>query len=286
MKWGISSYCLSRLVLEGKMTIFGVLDWISVQGAEHVEIVAGGPLTVDESMAEDIRKHAKKLGLEISNYLIGADFITDNDENFEVEVQRVMREVDIAILLGAGQIRFDVAWRPAEEATVSVFDNDLPMLAEACARVADYAAQYGIITSVENHGYHVQGSERVQRLIAAVNRPNFKLTLDVGNFMCKDEDAVAGVKSNIGIASMIHLKDFYLRPSYRNPGTGWFATTSGNYLRGAIVGQGDIEMWDVLGEIKTSGYDGPISIEFEGLEDCLAGTQSAFRNAQRIWNEV
>jgi len=286
VKLGISSYSLSRLVLEGKMTIFDVLDWVSAQGAQHVEIVAGGPLTIDAAMAEEIRKYAQDLGLSISNYLIGADFATDDEDLFEAEVHRVIGEVDIANRLGANQMRHDVAWRPAEEATVAAFDRDLPRLADACARIADYAAQHGMKTSVENHGYHVQGSERVQRLIAAVNRSNFRTTLDIGNFMCADEDSVVGVKRNIGWAAMIHLKDFYLRPSYRNPGAGWFTTTSGNYLRGAIVGQGDIDMREVLRVIKTSGYEGPISIEFEGLEDCLSGTESAFRNALSIWNEV
>lgn len=285
MRLGISSYCLSQLVREGKMTIFDVMEWVAAQGGQHVEIVAGGPLTIDTEMAEKIREYARGLGLEISNYLIGADF-TAGDEGFEEEVLRVMREVDVASRMGVNLMRHDVAWRPAEEATTEAFERDLPKLAEACARIADYAARYGITTSVENHGYHVQGSERVQRLIAAVNRPNFRMTLDIGNFMCTDEEAVAGVKRTIGMAAMIHLKDFYVRPSYRNPGTGWFTTVSGNYLRGAIVGQGDIDMWEVLRVIKTSGYDGPISIEFEGMEACRSGTEHAFHNAMRIWNEV
>jgi sugar phosphate isomerase/epimerase len=126
----------------------------------------------------------------------------------------------------------------------------------------------------------------VLTLVHAVNRDNFKTTIDIGNFMCVDEDSVAAVKRNIGYASMVHLKDFYLRPSYRNPGEGWFRTASGNYLRGAIFGQGDIDVWEVLRVIKHSGYDGYVSIEFEGMEDCLVGAKSGMDNALRIWNEV
>jgi sugar phosphate isomerase/epimerase len=40
---------------------------------------------------------------------------------------------------------------------------------------------------------------------------------------------------------------------------------SGNWLRGAIVGHGDIAMPQVLRAVKESGYDDYISIEFEGL---------------------
>ncbi|MMZ61532.1 Inosose dehydratase [compost metagenome] len=158
--------------------------------------------------------------------------------------------------------------------------------AAACRIIADHAAQYGITTSVENHGYYVQASDRVQALIHAVDRPNFKTTLDVGNFVCVDENPVTAVKSNLPYASMVHIKDFYIRPSYRNPGEGWFRSAGGNYLRGAIAGQGDLDLWEILRTIKSSGYDGFLSIEYEGMEDCLTGTKIAFDNVRRIWDEV
>jgi sugar phosphate isomerase/epimerase len=287
MKLGISSYCLSRLVRAKEITIFDIIEWVAEQGGQHVEIVPAGTEFIDDpGLAEAVRLKAEQSGIELSNYAIGANFIADSEENFKKELARVMLEVDIANRLGVKRMRHDAAWRPVEEATSAQFDDDLPKLAEACAWIADYAAQFGIITSVENHGYYIQGSERVQRLVAAANRSNFRTTLDVGNFMVADEDSAAAVKRNISLASMVHLKDFYLRPSYRNPGEGWFRTVSGNYLRGAIVGQGDIDMREVLRIIKGSGYNGYISIEFEGLEDCRLGTRIAFDNARRIWEEV
>ena len=36
---------------------------------------------------------------------------------------------------------------------------------EAAAEVADYAARYGITTMVENHGFFVNGSDRIIRLV-------------------------------------------------------------------------------------------------------------------------
>ena len=32
-------------------------------------------------------------------------------------------------------------------------------------------------------------------------------------------------------------------------------------------GQGDLDVWAILGSLKAAGYDGDIAIEFEGLED-------------------
>ncbi|TRC47294.1 sugar phosphate isomerase/epimerase family protein, partial [Mannheimia haemolytica] len=90
--------------------------------------------------------------------------------------------------LGVKLMRHDVASR--QDTSIIRFQEDLPRIAEACRRIADYAAQYGITTSLENHGYYVQASDRVQAVLHAVGRPNYKTTLDVGNFVCVDEQPV------------------------------------------------------------------------------------------------
>ena len=75
-------------------------------------------------------------------------------------------------------------------------------------------------TTIENHGFSVQASDRVQRVLHAVDRPNFKTTLDIGNFMCVDENPIIGVMKNIPYASLVHFKDFYFRPYDEYPGKG------------------------------------------------------------------
>jgi sugar phosphate isomerase/epimerase len=193
-------------------------------------------------------------------------------------------EVDIAARLGVKLMRHDAAI--SSDISIKNYQTELPKLAEACRRIADYAKQYGITTSVENHGYFVQSSDRIQALIHATDRANFKTTLDVGNFMCADENPAAAVKKNLPFASMIHIKDFYLRPSYNDPGEGWFRTAHGNYLRGAIIGNGDIDMKEVIRIVKQSGYDGYLSVEFEGIEECKLGTRLGLNNLKKMWVEA
>lgn len=286
MKLGISSYSLFQAMHQGRMNISEVIDWTAGIGASHIEIVPklGFDFDNDPGLEEQIINKAKAAGIEISNYAIGANFITDTDEAYEAEIARVISEVDRVHRLGAKLMRHDVASR--QDISIQRFNEDLDKIAAACRRIADHAAQYGITTSVENHGYYVQASDRVQALLHAVDRPNFKTTLDVGNFVCVDENPVTAVKSNLKYASIVHIKDFYIRPSYRNPGEGWFKSTGGNFLRGAIAGHGDIDLWEIIRAIKSSGYDGFFSIEYEGMEDCLNGTKIAFDNVKRIWDEV
>lgn len=103
-------------------------------------------------------------------------------------------------------MRHDVASRSLHETSYAFFEKDLPLLIHACREIADYAKQYSVITSVENHGFYIQASERVLRLVRAVDRDNFKTTLDVGNFLCVDEDPIVGVANNLPYASMFILK--------------------------------------------------------------------------------
>ncbi|MBP1962710.1 sugar phosphate isomerase/epimerase family protein [Paenibacillus aceris] len=285
MKLGVSTYSLFQALKSGEMDIMAVIDWIADQGGEHVEIVPlGYDLPGNFELADQIRQKAESRGIEISNYAIGANFLTDSEEAYLKEIERVKSEVDLAARLGVKKMRHDVA--QSADRSIANFNKQLERMAEACRQIADYASNYGITTSVENHGYFVQHSDRVQALIQAVDRPNFRTTLDVGNFMCADENSVAAVKNNISYASMVHIKDFYLRPSHQNPGQGWFQTLQGNYLRGAIVGHGDIDMREVLRVIKSSGYDGYISLEFEGMEECKTGTLIGLQNIKRLWEEM
>lgn len=286
MKLGISSYSLYQAMHQGRMTIEDALDWVAELGAAHIEIVPGlgFDFIEDPDLEKRLVERAAQLSLTLSNYAIGANFITDNAESYETEIERVISEVDRAARLGIKLMRHDVASR--EDTTILRFNEDLEKVASACRRIADHAAGYGITTSVENHGYYVQASDRVQTLVHAVNRPNFKTTLDVGNFVCVDENPLTAVANNLPYASMVHIKDFYVRPARRNPGEGWFRSAGGNYLRGAIAGQGDLDLIEIISLVKSSGYDGFLSIEYEGMEDCLTGTRIAFENVRRIWNEV
>ncbi|OAB32059.1 sugar phosphate isomerase [Paenibacillus macquariensis subsp. defensor] len=285
MKLGVSSYSLYQAMAADNMSIQDVISWVADIGAQHIEIVPFGfDFNSNPELEDQIREKATEVGIAISNYAIGANFITDTEEAYEAEIQRVISEVDRVHRLGAKLMRHDVASR--QDTSIARFNEDLSRIAHACQRIADHAKQYDITTSVENHGYYVQSSDRVQALIHAVDRPNFKTTLDVGNFVCVDENPISAVKNNIKYASMVHIKDFYIRPSDRNPGEGWFKSAGGEFLRGAIAGQGDLNLYEILRIVKQSGYDNYMSIEYEGMEECRKGTQIAFNNVNRIWNEV
>ncbi|MUV37262.1 hypothetical protein JNUCC1_01068 [Lentibacillus sp. JNUCC-1] len=223
MKLGLSTYSLLDAIKAGEMDVLDVVQWIADNGGEHMEIVPYGFTLVDNlELADRVRDKANEVGIELSNYAMPANFVQESQTEFDAEVARIKEHVDLMNRMGIKHMRHDVTafTLPPEKRTIAYFETHLDQMVEGSRLIADYAAPYGITTTVENHGMAVQHSDRVQRLVQAVDRPNFKTTLDIGNFLCVDEDPIVGVKKNLPYTSLIHFKDFYIRPYDKNPGAG------------------------------------------------------------------
>jgi len=266
------------------MDILGAIDWVAESSATHLEISIAGlgsQLIDDPDMVEKIRQRAHERGVPLANYVVAADF---RDPDLDAQVERLKAHLNVASVLGIPLFRHDVVawdWREKDQAE---FERTFEAIVPVCRQIARYAATLGITTSIENHGMSMNNSERVRRLVEAVDMPNFRVTLDVGNFLCVDELPQSAVPQTLPYASAVHLKDFYIRDF--SPGDGWLTTVAERSILGAIVGFGDLPMRSLISSIKSSGFDGPISIEFEGLEDSLIGAGIGLANAQRMWNEV
>ncbi|MGI2293210.1 sugar phosphate isomerase/epimerase family protein [Paenibacillus sp. GXUN7292] len=289
MKLGISSYCLLPALNAGEMNVLELPKWVKEHGGEHLELVPYGFTLVDQpELADELRECAKQEGIELSNYSMPANFVQDSEELFVAEVERLKQHVELLDRMNIRHMRHDVTafTIPKEKTTLTYFLDSLPQIIEGSRQIADYAAQFGITTTIENHGFCVQLSDRVQRVLFEVDRPNFKTTLDIGNFLCVDEDPMVGVMNNLPYASLIHVKDFYIRPFDEDPGEGkWFRTTHGNYLRGSIFGHGEVDTRRIFKYIKNSGYDGKLTLEFEGMEECREATRISLNNVRRLWEE-
>ncbi len=286
MKVGLSTVSLSTAIKSGEMDILQAMQWVADNGGEHIEICPSNcfTLTQNNALIESVVNKAKEINLEISSYTIKANFLQDNNAAYDAEIERIIHEVDIAKKLGASRMRHDVCNWHVENTSEEQFQKDLPKLAHACRKIADYAKQFDIITSVENHGLYVQHSHRIRQLIESVDRENFRTTLDIGNFICVDEDPISAVTQNAKYASHVHVKDFLIKlHNAPYPGEGWIRTPAGNHWRGTIIGHGNINVAECLSIIKKSGYDGYIAVEFEGIEDCIVGSRIGMANAKRFW---
>ncbi len=286
MKIGVSSYSYSRLVKNGTMKQLEVIAKAKEMGFEVIEFstFAAPEGETLPKFAEKLRKEADKVGLPIANYTIGADFLGGSGGDLKAEIARVKAEVDIAEILGAPGMRHDATGGyPAGHVGPRNFDSAVARLAEGCRAVTEYAAGKKIKTMVENHGYFCQDSERVEKLVSAVAHPNFGVLIDLGNFACADENSDTAAGRLAPYVFHAHAKDFHKRSGVLPaPGEGWFVSRGGNFLRGAIIGHGDVQLVPGLRALKRAGFDGVLSIEFEGMEDVLTGIRIGRDNLLRL----
>lgn len=275
MKISVSSYSFSGYLREGKMTQLDTVKKAAELGFEGIEFTSLSPNpspTKDEKLeyARKIKAEAEKCGIAIVAYCIGAKLFSISDEENEAALRAVFDEIDIAAELGAPIMRHDVTGSVKFGGKTISFDHQLPMIAENARRITEYAMKKGIRTCSENHGFVAQDSDRVERLYNAVNHENYGILVDVGNFACADEDSVIAVSRLAPYAIHVHAKDFYITKfGEENKRGGGFVTRGCNTLLGSVIGEGDIPTKQCIAILKRAGYDGFVSIEYEGSEDCI-----------------
>ena len=273
MQVSVSSYSFSKMKNSPLECLRLAKEW----GFAAIEFTE-----VDMDTAGQLREESDRLNFPILGYTIGADFL--QAESVETEAERLYDQVEIAQVLGVQKMRHDASrgFKAPHNAHTS-FAEALPLLAKGCRLVTEYAAERGIITSVENHGFFCQDSARVAALVGAVNHPNFGVLVDIGNFLCADEDPAKATGNLAAMAKHVHAKDFHVKPGTEdNPGHGWFQSRGGNFLRGSIIGHGNVPVRQCLGNLKRAGYDGYVSIEFEGMEDCETALRLGLANLERF----
>ena len=286
MKISVSSYSFHQYIKAGKLTQFDCVakaKEIGFDAIEFTDIIADG-LDAQKQTAKSLCDEAKRVGIEINAYTIGANLFCGSDEENAKEVQRLKTQLDVANILGAKLMRHDVCHSLTKTGNGRSFDLMLPTIAKNAREVTEYAEKLGIRTCSENHGRIAQDSDRVERLFNAVAHDNYGLLVDVGNFLCVDEDPIHAVSRLAPYAIHVHVKDFRFgtTPDY-NRG---IMTRGANYIGGCVIGEGVVPVKQCLAILKRAGYDGFVSVEYEGVEDCIAGIQRGLANLKKFIENI
>ena len=227
------------------------------------------------AIAREIRQHCECIGLEIAAYTVGANMLADD---IEAELARLKYCVDVCEALGAPVMRHDATFKLREIPLYS-YEDAISEMAPHIREIADYAEKRGIRTCSENHGFIFQAPDRVEELILAVNHKNYGWLCDLGNFLCADCDPAESVYIAAPYAFHAHAKDFIFKPADIEKPYGYQITTAmGNHIRGTVVGHGIVPVRQCINILKRAGYDGYVSLEFEGLEDNIEAIKAGYEN--------
>lgn len=284
MKTSISTYSYLKLYQKGDFTAFDAIDQTKAFGCDGVELWLRDTAPDGSSPAEycaALTQHAREIGLEVPIYTTEANFLVPEPQ---AEVDRICGHIDIAAANGIPLLRHDTAWRFFDgfkgiRTYRSVIDYVVPYVQQ----VAENAAKKGVKTCSENHGRLMQDSDRMLELFTAVNNPNYGWLCDMGNFGGVDEDCSTAVSKLLEMIFHVHAKDNFVRSGMEfNPGRGYGPTRGGNYRRATIFGHGNVPTFQILKAIKASGYDGYVSLEFEGMEDNMTALDIGTENLKNM----
>lgn len=288
MKIGISSYSYSKYIKSHEVNYLEICDMAKASGFEGLDFIdldkfPTAMLGDVEQTAKKIREHCEKIGLEICTYTVGAEL---TGENGEETVKKVMHDIDIANLLGCKTVRHDVCYALTGYDYPYSYKDAIEELVPRIRKITEYAEKLGIRTCIENHGRIFQAPERVRELIHAVDRKNYGWLCDIGNFMGVGREPAECVAIAAPYTFHVHAKDNIFKSGDGVDVDGMARASTGDFYRGTIIGHGVVPIRKCLSILKAAGYDGFVTIEFEGPEENLSAIEQGFANLKRIYETI
>ncbi|MGB9681624.1 MAG: sugar phosphate isomerase/epimerase family protein [bacterium] len=275
MRLGVSIWSLHRLYFSGEMDTVKFIEYAGTLEIDGVELLDSFWKNREEEFSK-VKEALAKYNLEVGAYAISNDFVSDDRTQREKELEKIYNGVDMALKLNtnivrvfSGNLREPYPYEQAKE-----------WIIEGLSEGAKYAEKHNVILALENHGLLAGRSSQVKEIIETVGSKSLRATIDIGNFLLVNQSPVEAVRELAPLASHIHLKDFkivgeeYQGQAYKGIG--------GVRLVGAIVGEGEVDLTEVLKILHNTGYKGYLSLEFEGSEDPKYGTEESIKNTKKI----
>jgi sugar phosphate isomerase/epimerase len=267
-------YSYYRTVKGGDMDIPGFIREAKKIGAQGVELLDFFYTDVEKERALALEALAET-GLPCPIFSIAQNFAKKTPEEREVQLNKIKFGVDEAGHFNSGVVRV-FAGDVAEGIT---FDQAREWIVEGLAEASIYAASKGKKLALENHGTLAGRGDQVKGLIddvrARAGNDALGANPDTGNFLLVNQPSHEAIKEVAGYANMVHFKDF------REDPTGEYVALNGTKYVGTAVGEGIVDLHACLSTLKEAGFDGWLSMEYEGREDPLTAVPKSLANAKK-----
>ena len=237
LRIGCAAYSYRKYLTTGKMTLeeFIKLGW--ELGLDGVELTAYYFQSTDDSYLYKLKRLLLSYGLDLSAAAVGNKFTLPDSTERMKEVEKVKRWVDIALKLGAPCLRVFAGGVPEGYSEEDAFNWTVSSLKE-CVK---YAEAQGVVLALENHGGITSTASQVIRIIEAVNSDWLRVNLDLGNYRV---DPYENMAKTAPYTVHVHAK-----------------------IKKFSDKEEVIDYSKAVRILREAGYNGFLSIEYEGEED-------------------
>jgi sugar phosphate isomerase/epimerase len=166
-----------------ELTLVDFIDDCAKLGLEGTELTSYYfPKDATPEYVRSLRRHAFRLGLDVSGTAIGNDFGHPPGEKRDAEIAKAKQWIDNAEILGAPVIRIFAGHAKPGQTEAQTHTLMVQGIEECC----DYAGKHGVHLALENHGGPTATAEGLLKFVRDVNSPWFGVNLDSGNFHSDD----------------------------------------------------------------------------------------------------
>jgi sugar phosphate isomerase/epimerase len=240
-----------------KMDLFQYVDLAADMGLDAVEPTSYYfPTDVNSAYLNRLKQHAFLLGLDISGTAIGNNFClppgTKRDEQLALTRTWIDRAAELdapVIRIFAGNVPKGVSEEQAVAWAIDGINESLP-----------HAAEKGITLALENHGGITSTPQQILKLVKTIDRPNFGVNLDTGNF--RGEDPYAEIAELAPYAVNVQVKT----EIHRQGGSG----------------KEDADLARLIAILREARFSGYVVLEYEAAEDPLVAIPRHIKTLRKL----
>lgn len=216
--------------------------------------------------ATHLKKLAADVDLPITCYVFGVDFAR-TPSDLPAEIDKARRLLERSAEMGSPRVMI----------TPVIVKEGVPLgeqrkwMIEGLRASAEHAAKLGVTVCIENldwpPGRPLTGSgQQVRDICDDVQHPSFRLIYDCGATPFVDDDALAALDTMRPSVAHVHVKNC----RRVQPGEiieRHLDSRSGKRYTGTLLDGGIVPIAAVIEKLRSSKYDGYLSIEYQGMLD-------------------
>ncbi|MCL6547843.1 MAG: sugar phosphate isomerase/epimerase [Alicyclobacillus sp.] len=265
MKISLSMWSVHKYWYDGSWDVLDFIDFAATTKAAGVELLSIFWRDKERELPL-VEQALRDRGLALACFAACNNLAVSSQEERKAQLQDILDSVDVARRLGAAVVRVFSGDKDPE----TPFETARGWIIEGLRQAADYALRQGVTLCLENHGYFAGKADQVLDILTEVGSPALRSTFDTGNFLLVSDhpnEAIQKLKPYVG---HVHFKDF--QPVDENYPGNTYAALDGRRYAGKIAGEGSVDLRYILEQLRTVGYQGWLTVEFEGDEEPKYGS--------------